>query len=1525
MKKLVSKWKGIAIALVLTSTLLLISWEYILAKSIKFILSQTVVIDDIAYEKDHWILINPHSAESSNILFKASQATFNYSMEFWKGKLDLYVTLEKPEFWIDAANSFVLESNPTSLLKITQHLKINTGTIHLNEQNHGVDGELLLGSSYTGHFHINFNEGPLENNQLFIHFTGDPSSPKQIELQCQQVDCFHLHQLAKYLFPTLADFKIDEGVLHGTGGIFWGEHQRPLLYAEAHLKRFNFEHLPTKTHGFIKEVDFHLQKNLENSFGTIIFSSDDLAVLTQQSPSQLRNIDTKGSIHVDDHGHAKIALQGIYANRGHAYDWFVEGEAGILAQTDSFLDLTWNLRDRSQEAPSKGIEGHLSLDANGILKLFLKSHLKDLFPHISDESFRQQLSTHFHEDEIAVTADLKLQGSMEVEGLAQIIGAKGDDKSITFGFQLVKKDREGFGLGGISVKNGWFHALNLPLEKYVAPFFLEEKWVRLTGHGDFHGYFENEILMVTYQGDQVVFENDAFAIEIVEIRQELGHIPVHYFDLNTGTHYGSLSLDHGAYYEKGSGLCFSDIHAEIILKDKTIHVPEIETFCNEIYMTGALDVDFTKLPLDTFEVDIRPQTVQAKMTQVQNFFSYFQKSFFFLKIPLEGDVTMQQDAGHLHLTFSPNQVDMQMQLKGALTDGLIVGNQSNVSLHELSLNFAYDHQANSLNFSDIQGTLLVGAPERVEEYTVVGEKIHFFDYAQNRAKFDIWMGDKKRDVIRLAGETRLSNICAGAECVQFVLDKDVSHFGNVYPQIFHLILKDWEQVEEFHLAADFKLDSLFQDLQRFSRTGFLFLSRHALAQLNAVKKADGTFKIDIQYDNKRSQLDYRIIGKDIALDAYAFKNVLFEGRKSDDTWVIDQLVFDDISMAADILRKSGSWLINFLGLRLGNAVLMGLQGEYFDDRHIAKGKINLLEVDVEALKEWSKAAEFLKKYPLKGDLKASGPFYYEGSSDGEENKLDLLLNTSLKNGEFNGLLFDDICNASLHYTSDKGFMVRGISTNLRSVRNGEKQAALNLEKFDYDRSQDIVSLENLDFIVFSSRIPEVIDHLAQRFPIAFSPFVTEMLSQAKQNGNLEGSLSFDYADPHYAFKLALKDGEYRILNKKLLLSDCILEYDPCEVKIIAKCQSQIIPFWLQYKSAYTSLRQGELIITEDSPANTLVNPLTIKWENTPELGFSINQVLGQFHGMTFALAGNASKDPLPAVHFLDGEIQFNVRDAMALISPELGRNLAAWEMGSCFSLKGQWELHPNNEAGELIKTYFAGHLEGHNLEFKGYQFDHLYAEMCSSPEQVFLKNVHVTDPAGNLQIAEVSFKKTRNDIWKMNLSKVKAQNFTPSLLKKVALQRTHHPKPFVIRELAMDTVQGILGNSSSFSGIGSLTFVNPPKTDVNHILFTIPREILTRFGLDMSILNPVIGTIYYEIKQDKIFLNKLKDTYSQAKMSKFYLPNNSFKSYMDFDGNLNIKMKIKQYNLFFKIAELFTITIEGTWQKPAYSIQKQKK
>jgi hypothetical protein len=163
------------------------------------------------------------------------------------------------------------------------------------------------------------------------------------------------------------------------------------------------------------------------------------------------------------------------------------------------------------------------------------------------------------------------------------------------------------------------------------------------------------------------------------------------------------------------------------------------------------------------------------------------------------------------------------------------------------------------------------------------------------------------------------------------------------------------------------------------------------------------------------------------------------------------------------------------------------------------------------------------------------------------------------------------------------------------------------------------------------------------------------------------------------------------------------------------------------------------------------------------------------------------------------------------------------------------------------------------------------------------------------------------------------------LLQEAGQTRTSSPKPLVIKNLEIDNFAGYCDDMHSFTGKGKFQFVNPPKKNVQNPLLAIPAEILTLIGLDLTVLNPVSGTVTFDIGNGQVILTKFKDVYSEGKLSKFYLGNSEKPSVVDFDGKLNVNIRMKQYNLFFKFAELFTFNIGGTLKKPVYSLQNPKK
>ena len=147
-------------------------------------------------------------------------------------------------------------------------------------------------------------------------------------------------------------------------------------------------------------------------------------------------------------------------------------------------------------------------------------------------------------------------------------------------------------------------------------------------------------------------------------------------------------------------------------------------------------------------------------------------------------------------------------------------------------------------------------------------------------------------------------------------------------------------------------------------------------------------------------------------------------------------------------------------------------------------------------------------------------------------------------------------------------------------------------------------------------------------------------------------------------------------------------------------------------------------------------------------------------------------------------------------------------------------------------------------------------------------------------------------------------------------------EPLVVRNLDINNLSGNLHDSDSFTGKGNLNFINSFKRE--HTVFDIPADFLGRiFGLDLELLIPVIGEIDFEIEEGKAVLTDLKESFSQNRRSKFFLFEKNEAPYMDFDGNLNVNIKMKQFVLF-KITEHFIIKINGSLMNPTFSLKRKK-
>jgi len=260
---------------------------------------------------------------------------------------------------------------------------------------------------------------------------------------------------------------------------------------------------------------------------------------------------------------------------------------------------------------------------------------------------------------------------------------------------------------------------------------------------------------------------------------------------------------------------------------------------------------------------------------------------------------------------------------------------------------------------------------------------------------------------------------------------------------------------------------------------------------------------------------------------------------------------------------------------------------------------------------------------------------------------------------------------------------------------------------------------------------------------------------------------------------------------------------------------------------------------------------------------------------------------------------------------EIQEMVKEFEIGKGYELSGELIL----SKVQFDESHFIGYLKGKNFQLMGSQMGTLMSEIDIRPDHIELDNFNISDASGIFAIEAIRLIKQNDNSWDLSIPEVVITDFRPSLLKKIGKYPTRI-KPLTIRELRASNIRGTLGSVSSFVGKGNLNFINTFKRDY-HIL-DIPFEILGRLGLDMGLLVPVRGELEYVIVDGRVYFTELKHSYSEGKRSQFFLSPIKH-SYVDFDGNININIKMKQYVLL-KVTEPFTLSIGGTFENPKYGL-----
>jgi hypothetical protein len=367
-------------------------------------------------------------------------------------------------------------------------------------------------------------------------------------------------------------------------------------------------------------------------------------------------------------------------------------------------------------------------------------------------------------------------------------------------------------------------------------------------------------------------------------------------------------------------------------------------------------------------------------------------------------------------------------------------------------------------------------------------------------------------------------------------------------------------------------------------------------------------------------------------------------------------------------------------------------------------------------------------------------------------------------------------------------------------------------------------------------------------------------------------------------------------------------YDFKTLNIWTQCCLWDQLYWLNFMTDQPKMDQGTLSLTGVSSS---IEGVTAHWEKSGS-GWCVRAVEGDLCGIHIALSDGGRQDFLGQLT-LNGSVHFDLNRIAHLLPISWKEKICKLGVAGYYVLEGEWICSKN----PLILEAFKGTLTGNGCQVGGVDWSDCVAQLEYQPGRLQLSKGIIKDGGAQLSVHELILQGKHMTVDRLVISDLRLAK-----LKTPWTRWGPRGKPFFralhIHSLILENCLGDFDDLQTLQGSGKLEFTNIPKRNFLSNLLFLPSEITARIGLDLTALVPAQGTIVYKIGEGKIYLEELKEMYSDGKLSRFYLAKGC-PAFIDFQGKLNVKLKMKQYNLLMKLVEFLTITVKGTVLHPTYT------
>jgi hypothetical protein len=1095
--------------------------------------------------------------------------------------------------------------------------------------------------------------------------------------------------------------------------------------------------------------------------------------------------------------------------------------------------------------------------------------------------------------------------------------------------EYLKKE---LGWNALVLRNGVFRCESLPLKKFFSPFVFLDPDIALSGIASIDGAFDLQSLTVRYGGQDLLFDGPLFRYQLPFLishtaQGQAQRMPgVHHLDFVTGKHFGSFPAEKMNYLHKSSGLVYENVSGVVHFGDHRVSGQKMSGTCEGLEFEGRVDYNYDFSEKRHFEVKAQTDRIKGPLAGVRRISAHFSEEGF-AQLPLEGWITSGVHDASMTFTSTDGECKTDMRVHAHVSDAVFGEKDRELRIEPFSCDFDFDWAPRYAKMTSLRGDIAFAKGENREAFPFEGATIEFHDFSKNKTSFYFPVYEGKDPLALFVGESVQRS---DDTVIDLHFDREKTHVFQEKPKTFDLALRSWSQVEALEFRTELPFEPLIRQVDRIAKA-----SGCGRAVKAWTEKMDGnSIKCVIDFEAGELPLwNFVLFTRDLRVGQRTFEHVFFEGKKNDHVWTVEKLSLDKIKLAAELHYLPSVSKLKFFNLNYPEIALFALEGEYDSLSNHFDGMVKMCDLDLESLQKegW---IDIPKGYQLEGFLRGTGSASCRGPKEDKDAYIHASVNCSLFDGAFAGCHDGKAQDLTVEYDSLAGWKLENLETRLRYPDKRGEYLQLKLDRLVYHPKTRELSFRCPHFSFPNLRMPWLIEFLEKNAGAVFDLSVQNMMLEMRKEGEIAGECQLVSMPNHWDLEIGLEDGDYRLWGQTYRLRNCQMDCNSSEfrwaIQYLHYGRDLSVLGLCDRRSPRLNERFGRLSFIECDgfyEKGATVAALHWKWNHDDfakqiqaHWGWNsagdleVSSVEGHLTGAEVHLNPAATDASI-----LLGGITLDAKSGIKLIPEGIADAFDRWDVGNSYCLTGQWKVPQKTD--ETLS--FKGVLTANDCILNGITFDLMHADINYNGDIIYASNCAIMDASGQLEVEKLLFVKNEDEQWFFSLPHMKIENLQPSLFKTKAYKSKKGSKSLVLRKIELHNLVGDLSDMSSFIGGGTVDFVNPTKRNSQNNLIPIPNEVMLRMGLDLDVLNPVGGSISYDIEDGKIYMNEFKDMYSEGRVSQFFLSNTAPRSYVDFDGNMNLRVKMKQHNILFKLAELFTVTVQGTLARPAYAIQKQ--